>query len=160
MRQKILEVNKTLSFSTSQKKPLARLFAVQAIFQMEASGQNLSKAKAEFEKYRVKTEIDGIFYTSFNIPYFRKILDTAIEHQKRIDQKVNKSLKETWKLPRIDPTIRAIFRIASSEFIVKKTPPKVIINEYVKLAEAFSTNDKQPGIVNAVLENLAKQYEI
>ena len=149
-----------MSFSTSQKKPIARLFAVQAIFQMEASGQNLSKATAEFEKYRAKTEIDGVFYTSFNVPYFRRILNTAIEHQKRIDQKVNKSLMETWKLPRIDPTIRAIFRIASSEFIMKETPPKVIIKEYVKLAEAFSTNEKQRGIVNAVLENLANHYKI
>ena len=148
-----------MPFSTSQKKPLARLFAVQAIFQMEASGQNLSRTKTEFEKYRVRTEIDGIVYKGINVSYFRKILDTAIEHQKNIDQKVNKSLMETWKLPRIDPTIRAIFRIASSEFIMKETPSKVIINEYVKLAEAFSTNDKQRGIVNAVLENLAKQYK-
>ena len=148
-----------MTFSTSQKKPLARLFAVQAIFQMEASGQNLNKTKTEFEKYRVRTDIDGIIYKGINVSYFRKILDTAIEHQKNIDQKVNKSLMETWKLPRIDPTIRAIFRIASSEFIMKETPSKVIINEYVKLAEAFSTNDKQRGIVNAVLENLAKQYK-
>ena len=41
-----------MTFSTSQKKPLARLFAVQAIFQMEASGQNLNNTKTEFEKYK------------------------------------------------------------------------------------------------------------
>ena len=111
------------------------------------------------KKHIIAGTILGIIYKGINVSYFRKILDTAIEHQKNIDKKVNKSLMETWKLPRIDPTIRAIFRIASSEFIIKETPSKVIINEYVKLAEAFSTNDKQRGIVNAVLENLAKQYK-
>jgi len=65
---------------------------------------------------------------------------------------------ETWKLPRIDPTVRAIFRIASSELIIKAAPEKVIINEYLKLSEAFSINDKQNGIVNAVLESLVKHY--
>ncbi len=141
--------------SILQKKSLSRLLAVQAIFQMEASGQSLTKAKIEFEKYRTKTEIDGIYYDSFNVRYFRNILEIAVSRQKKIDQLVNKALMETWKLPRIDPTIRAIFRIASSEFIVKETPPKVIITEYLKLSEAFSTNGKQRGIVNAVLENLA-----
>ena len=125
---------------------------------MEASGQSLTKAKIEFEKYRTKTEIDGIYYDSFNARYFRNILEIAVSRQKKIDQLVNKALMETWKLPRIDPTIRAIFRIASSEFIVKETPPKVIITEYLKLSEAFSTNGKQRGIVNAVLENLAISY--
>lgn len=144
---------------TRQKKSLSRLLAVQAIFQMEASGQSLSKTKSEFEEYRSKTEIDGIFYNKFNINHFRKILDTAVEHQKAIDVRVNKSLMETWKLPRIDPTIRAIFRIASSEFILRETPPNVLIHEYLKLSEAFSTNEKQRGIVNAVLEALASQYK-
>ena len=144
--------------SISQKKSLSRLLAVQAIFQMEASGQSLQKTKIEFEKHRTKTEIDGIYYDSFNIRYFRSILKTAVSTQKKIDQLINKTLMETWELPRIDPTIRAIFRIASSEFIIKETPPKVIINEYLKLSEAFSTNEKQKGIVNAVLETLAKHY--
>ena len=43
--------------SISQKKSLSRLLAVQAIFQMEASGQTLNKVKIEFEKYRAKTEL-------------------------------------------------------------------------------------------------------
>ena len=111
-----------------------------------------------FEKYRTKTEIDGIYYNNFNVRYFRNLLETAVSEQKNIDKLVNKTLMETWKLPRIDPTVRAIFRIASSELIIKAAPEKVIINEYLKLSEAFSINDKQNGIVNAVLESLVKHY--
>ena len=75
--------------SISQKKSLSRLLAVQAIFQMEASGQTLNKVKIEFEKYRVKTEIDGIYYKDFNVQHFRKIMDNAVKNQKIIDKKVN-----------------------------------------------------------------------
>ena len=141
-----------MTTSIPQKKSLSRLLAVQAIFQMEASGKSLAETKNEFEKYRTKTEIDGIYYNNFNVRYFRNLLETAVSEQKNIDKLVNKTLMETWKLPRIDPTVRAIFRIASSELIIKAAPEKVIINEYLKLSEAFSINDKQNGIVNAVLE--------
>ena len=147
-----------MTTSIPQKKSLSRLLAVQAIFQMEASGKSLAETKNEFEKYRTKTEIDGIFYNNFNVRYFRNLLDTAVSEQKNIDKLINKTLMETWKLPRIDPTVRAIFRIASSELIIKAAPEKVIINEYLKLSEAFSINDKQNGIVNAVLESLVKHY--
>ena len=147
-----------MTTSIPQKKSLSRLLAVQAIFQMEASGKSLAETKNEFEKYRRQTEIDGIYYTNFNVRYFRNLLETAVSEQKNIDKLVNKTLMETWKLPRIDPTVRAIFRIASSELIIKAAPEKVIINEYLKLSEAFSINDKQNGIVNAVLESLVKCY--
>ena len=147
-----------MTTSIPQKKSLSRLLAVQAIFQMEASGKSLAETKNEFEKYRTKTEIDGIYYNNFNVRYFRNLLETAVSEQKNIDKLVNKTLMETWKLPRIDPTVRAIFRIASSELIIKATPEKVIINEYLKLSEAFAINDKQNGIVNAVLESLVKHY--
>ena len=147
-----------MTTSIPQKKSLSRLLAVQAIFQMEASGKSLAETKNEFEKYRTKTEIDGIYYNSFNVRYFRNLLETAVSEQKSIDKLVNKTLMETWKLPRIDPTVRAIFRIASSELIIKAAPEKVIINEYLKLSKAFSINDKQNGIVNAVLESLVKHY--
>ena len=147
-----------MTTSIPQKKSLSRLLAVQAIFQMEASGKSLAETKNEFEKYRTKTEIDGIYYNNFNVRYFRNLLETAVSEQKNIDKLVNKTLMETWKLPRIDPTVRAIFRIASSELIIKAVPEKVIINEYLKLSEAFSINDKQNGIVNAVLESLVKHY--
>ena len=147
-----------MTTSIPQKKSLSRLLAVQAIFQMEASGKSLAETKNEFEKYRTKTEIDGIYYNNFNVRYFRNLLETAVSEQKNIDKLINKTLMETWKLPRIDPTVRAIFRIASSELIIKAAPEKVIINEYLKLSEAFSINDKQNGIVNAVLESLVKHY--
>ena len=147
-----------MTTSIPQKKSLSRLLAVQAIFQMEASGKSLAETKNEFEKYRTKTEIDGIYYNNFNVRYFRNLLEMAVSEQKSIDKLINKTLMETWKLPRIDPTVRAIFRIASSELIIKAAPEKVIINEYLKLSEAFSINDKQNGIVNAVLESLVKHY--
>ena len=52
---------------------------------MEASGKSLAETKNEFEKYLTKTEIDGIYYNSFNVRYFRNLLETAVSEQKNID---------------------------------------------------------------------------
>ena len=57
---------------------------------MEASGTSLAETKNEFEKYRTKTEIDGIYYNNFNVRYFRNLLETAVSEQKNIDKLITK----------------------------------------------------------------------
>ncbi|MGB1915627.1 MAG: transcription antitermination factor NusB, partial [Paracoccaceae bacterium] len=38
-----------------------------------------------------------------------------------------------------------------------KTPPKIVITEYVALAHAFFPDGKEPNFVNAVLDHMAKE---
>ena len=42
-----------------QKKSAARLYAVQALFQMEAAGQTVDKVRREFETHRFGAVIEG-----------------------------------------------------------------------------------------------------
>ena len=59
----------------------------------------------------------------------------------------------------IDPTWRALFRAAGAEMTLKQTPPKVVISEFVGVAEAFSADGKEPKFVNAVLDHMAREAQ-
>lgn len=58
--------------------------------------------------------------------------------------------------PHRQPAVdRAILRLAHYEMHSGRTPPKVAVNEAVRLAKEFST-ERSPAFVNAVLDKLLK----
>jgi len=136
----------------------ARLSSVQALYQMEMSGQGLNEVRQQFEDFRIGMEIDGEQFREADLGLFRKILDDAQTHQAEIDQLTDRKLADNWPLGRIDATLRALFRAAGAELYESpRTPPKVIISEYVDLARAFFPTSKEPGFVNAVLDAMARE---
>jgi N utilization substance protein B len=137
-----------------QMKSAARLFAVQALFQMEASGASVRAVREEFESHRFGAEIEGETYAEGNVDLFRTLLDGAVADQARIDQATDAALVERWPLGRIDPTLRALFRAAGAEFLAGKTPPKVVITEFVDVAKAFYPEGREPKLTNGVLDHL------
>ncbi|MEL6583086.1 MAG: transcription antitermination factor NusB [Pseudomonadota bacterium] len=138
-----------------QQKSAARLFAVQALFQMEASQSSLSDVQEEFESHRFGAEIAGDTYSEGDVALFRKVLDTAVSEQAQIDQATDAALVERWPLGRIDPTLRALFRAAGAELLTKSTPPKVVITEFVDVAKAFYPDGREPKLANGVLDHMA-----
>lgn len=136
----------------------ARLAAVQALYQMELSGQPMVTVRDQFEAHRIGAEIDGAQYREADIALFRRILKHALARQAEIDQTTNRILVDKWPLGRIDATLRALFRAAGAELLEEpKTPPKVIITEYVDVARAFFPTGKEPGLANAVLDAMARE---
>ncbi|MEO1273821.1 MAG: transcription antitermination factor NusB [Pseudomonadota bacterium] len=140
-----------------QARSAARLFATQALFQMEASQTPLDEIQAEFETHRIGAEIDGETYAEGDIDHFRAILHGAVDRQARIDQVTDAALVAAWPIARIDPTLRALFRAAGAELLTMETPPKVAITEFVDVAKAFFPDGKEPKLVNAVLDHMARE---
>ena len=138
-------------------KSAARLYAVQALFQMEASGQTVEKVRVEFETYRFGEEVAGEDLAEGDVDLFRKLLDDTVNWQAPIDQMTDRALVAKWPIARIDPTIRALFRVAGAELTQSDTPPKVVINEYVDVARAFFPEGREPKFVNAVLDHMARE---
>ena len=133
----------------------ARLYAVQALFQMEASGQSATLVQREFRDHRIGAEDEGQSHPEADEDLFRRITDDAVTWQSRIDQSTDRALVAKWPIDRIDPVLRALFRAAGAELVTPKTPPRVVIAEYVKLAEAFFPEGREPKFVNAVLDHMA-----
>ncbi len=143
--------------SKRQMKSAARLYAVQALFQMEAAGQTVEKVRREFLDFRFGAEMAGEELVDGDVDLFGKLTDAAVNHQARIDQMTDRALVEKWPIARIDPTLRALFRAAGAELVEGDAPPKVVISEFVDVAKAFFPEGKEPKFVNAVLDHMARE---
>ncbi len=85
--------------------------------------------------------------------FARTLCRTAWENRVEYDDLIA-GKAEHWALHRIARMDRIILKMALTEFFVlKDIPPKVIIDEAIELARAYST-DKSPGFVNGVLDAL------
>ena len=149
-----------MTLSNNQKRKMksaSRFYAVQALFQMEASGQTAEAVIREFEDHRFGAVYEEGEMAEGDVDLFRALMDKAVDEQAKIDQMTHRALVAKWPIARIDPTWRALFRAAGAEFILKDTPPKVVISEFVAIAEAFSSDGKEPKFVNAVLDHMGRE---
>jgi len=148
----------TLSGNQRRKmRSASRFYAVQALFQMESSGQTVEGVIREFEDHRFGAVYDGEEMIEGDVDLFRELMDTAVNNQARIDQMTDRGLVAKWPIARIDPTLRALFRAAGGEMIEGDTPPRVVITEFVDIAKAFFPDGKEPKFVNAVLDHMARE---
>lgn len=146
-----------MSTNKRQMKSAARLYAVQALFQMEASGQTAEKVEEEFETHRFGAEHDLGELADGDANLFRKLVNDAVNHQALVDQMTDRALVAKWPISRIDPTLRALFRAAGAELVEGAAPPKVVIVEFVDIAKAFFPEGREPKFVNAVLDHMARE---
>lgn len=140
-----------------QMKSAARLYAVQALFQMEAAGQTAEKVAREFETHRFGAVYEDDEMAEGDTDLFRRLVGEAVNWQAKIDQMTDRALVARWPIDRIDPVLRALFRAAGAELLDPATPPKVVINEFVDIARAFFPDGREPRFVNAVLDHMARE---
>jgi transcription antitermination protein NusB len=130
----------------------ARLAAVQALYQMELTGDDCESVAAEFIEHRFAQEPRAAADKS----YFTAIVRGVPQRQAQIDSTIRQVLSTSWRLKRIDATLRAILRAAVYELIAsKEVPALAVIDEYVEIAHAFF-QDEEPGFVNAALDKIAR----
>jgi transcription antitermination protein NusB len=147
---------RTRSSAPVNKRGAARLAAVQALYQMDVVGSGVLETAAEYENFRLGKEIDGEQYLAADAAWFRGILAGVVQYQTQLDPMIHTALVAGWPLSRLDSTLRAILRAGAFELLHRSdVPPAVIITEYVEIATAFFAED-EPGMVNAVLDRIAK----
>jgi N utilization substance protein B len=101
-------------------KSAARFFAVQALYQMEQSGQTFDQVRLEFLDHRFGEEFDGYAMLEGDADLFTLLLQEAVNHQALIDQMTDRALVAKWPLGRIDSTLRGLFRAAGHGRSVQK----------------------------------------
>ena len=140
-------------------KSTSRLYAVQALFQMEHSSLSVDTVCEEFIEFRFGETDNDLKLVDGNQDFFKNLVSSAIEFQAFIDQMTDRALVEKWPIDRIDPTLRALFRAAGAEMKALDTPAKVIISEYLSLSEAFYPDGKETKFVNAILDSMAREVK-
>lgn len=144
-------------FAKKQQKSASRLYAVQALYQMETSGQSARAVVAEFLEHRFGATYDGAEMADGDPDHFRALVEEAVNWQARVDQATDRALQVKWPLGRIDSVLRALFRAAGAELTTQDTPPRVVIKEFVDIAGAFFPDGREPGFVNGVLDHMARE---
>ena len=146
--------------SGNQKRKIrsaTRLYIIQALFQMEQLGQSVDQVAEEFITHRFAANYEEGQMLAGDATFFKSLLEAAVNYQASIDQLTDRALVEKWPIARIDQTLRSLFRSAAAEIVQIKTPPKIVITEYVALAHAFFPDGKEPNFVNAVLDHMARE---
>jgi len=143
--------------SNHKARSLARLGAVQALYQMDIAGSELSRVLAEFSAMYLGKGPDGESLGEPDEDFFRALVAGVVEYQNDIDPHVNDHLAEGWRLSRLDATLRAILRSGTYELgWCPDVPVKVVLDEYIELAHDFFDGD-EGKVVNGVLDALAKK---
>ena len=66
----------------ANQRGVARLAAVQALYQMELAGTDIADVVAEFEAFRLGNEIDGEQYRSADAGWFRDLVGGVVAEQR------------------------------------------------------------------------------
>ncbi len=148
-----------MSGKPKQARSVARLAAVQALYQMEVSGAGVEAVIREFSEHRFDRGIEGeesATLASADEAFFADLVRGVVGAQREIDAAVVKRLAQGWRLERLDATVRAILRAGAFELAHRPdVPVEVVIDEYVELAKSFFEGP-EPGFVNGALDKVAQ----
>jgi len=144
-----------MSGANPKLRRVSRVSAVQALYQMDVSGVTNAQVVKEFLDHRFGYDDEpGMVHA--DEAYFEDIMTGVVANQGDIDAAITERLSEKWPLRRLDATLRALLRSATYEIQKRPdVPALVIINEYMAIATDFFSG-KEPGIVNGVLDKIAK----
>ena len=140
--------------SDNSARHAARLAAVQALYQMEISGEEADEITAEFLEHRFGRE-EEVTPGDPDRAFFADLVHGVPKMQQEIDAAIAKVLAKNWRLSRVDSLLRAILRAGVYEILARKdVAAKVVIDEYVELTHEFEADEGSP-FVNAALDKLA-----
>lgn len=141
-------------------RSVSRLAAVQALYQMDMAGTDLSDVIEEFVEQRLTQEpdpegADANGLEGADATFFAEILRGVVRRQRDIDPMIDEQLATGWRLVRVDSILRAILRAGVFELMERPdVPARVVINEYINVAHAFF-NEDEPKVVNGMLDKIA-----
>ncbi len=165
----------------------ARLALVQALYQMELSGQGVKAVARHFPEYGflpdqntgegiipvlkttgTETESDGQDSAqevcdsieqeqSDNFPFFQEMLEGVVASQKNIDSAIGEVLAKGWRLERLNAVLRAVLRGGAYELFYRPDIPVRVVISEYLALTDAFFDDPEPKFVNAALEKIARK---
>jgi N utilization substance protein B len=142
--------------SRARSRSVARLAAVQALYQLEMENTPIARLLHEFHQHRLGATIEDATYAEAEVDFFNDVVKGVDARREEIDAVIAGNLGQGWTLDRLDRSLRQILRAGSYELIARPDiPTGSVINEYLDVAHAFFDR-KEKKFVNAVLDAVAK----
>jgi N utilization substance protein B len=126
----------------------ARARALQALYAWDMRGG--------VDLERVATQVwDDLAITPDERRVAGPIVRYVAQKQRQLDEELAE-VTTNWRLERIGAVERCVLRMAAAELSIGETPPRVVIQEAVTLAERFGSA-ASAKFVNGVLDALARR---
>ena len=146
--------------SRARSRSVARLAAVQALYQLEMENTPIARLLHEFHQHRLGATIEGATYAEAEVDFFNDVVKGVDAKRTEIDAVISANLGQGWTLDRLDRSLRQILRAGAYELIARPDiPTGSVINEYLDVAHAFFDR-KEKKFVNGVLDAVAKAVRI
>lgn len=145
----------------------ARLSVVQAIYSTYFNEENSDEILNDFISARIGGELldeqgeDGekeefIPMGETDSALFVKIFKSWNEMKVAVDETIKSNFNEKWSFSRTEKLVFSILRAAVTEMMISDVDKPVIINEYMGVASSFYENGQEVGMINALLDKIAK----
>ncbi len=139
-----------------QAKTVARLSAVQALYQHESAGASLDQVLQEFSVYHFPQQSHQAL-SAPDMSLFKGVVIGVLELQADIDDLIKTHLPAEWSFDRLESLLRLIVRAACYELLRNvEVNSKIILNEYVNLAAAYY-GQREITFVNGLLNKIARE---
>lgn len=150
----------------AEARSLARLAAVQALYQMDLAQTDVSDVIAQFLRHRLAPSLENtasegdaatISLHGADKQFFADLVRGVVRRQLEIDPMLDGQLAKGWRLFRIDSTLRAIMRAGTFELLERiDVPARAVISEYVDVAHAFFEGEESK-VANGILDKIARR---
>jgi N utilization substance protein B len=125
----------------------SRRLAMQAIYQWQMTGDNISDIKQQFFDENNISQFDSAFFSELVSGVASSISDLDVLLEKYMPRSAES----------VDPVERSILRIAVYEFVNRfDVPYRVVLNEAVNITKEYCAENSHT-FVNAVLDKVAKE---
>ena len=126
----------------------ARSRALQAVYAWDVAGERSLERVAErvWDDLAVATEVRQVAAVLIHVIAGRRA---------ELDREL-RSVTENWRLERLGAIERSVLRLAAAELQLGETPPRVVLQESIRLAERYGT-PQSARFVNGVLDALARR---
>ena len=133
---------------TAAARSRARRFTMQALYQMQLTGDSAAEIERQFLEDNDMKRVDTT--------YFHELLSGVAAKQEELLESIEPKLDRI--LDEIDPVEKAILLIGTFELIERiDLPYRVIINESIELAKQFGASESFK-YVNSILDQQAKEF--
>ena len=135
----------------------ARILAVQALYQAAIRSEvQVRDIVGEFMGSAQADRLEAIGAKSFDQGLFSRLVLDAFAEMEQLDDLILGVLSNSWQIERLDPVLLALLRAATHELGQGHVEaPQKLISQYVQIAEGFFEG-KEPGLINATLDALAR----
>jgi len=146
-----------LSDDMARRRGLARVAAVQALFQWLQGNDEPREVVTQFLRFRSREDDgEGGMPQDADRSFFQEVVSGASKRGEEYDKTIAANLRENWTLERIDKLMRAILLAGIYELDRRNdVPARVVIAQYVGVAQQFFAGG-EPAFVNATLDRVAR----